>query len=69
MFTSGTTGRPKGVDGDYHANVKTFLRWAIPAFSIGPGDRMSNHSAVAFDLSVFEPSSAPFSREPRPVRS
>lgn len=53
MYTSGTTGRPKGVMVT-HAAVTSFLRWAVGYFGLGPRDRMSNHSHLSFDLSVFD---------------
>lgn len=53
MFTSGTTGRPKGVMVT-HANVRAFLAWALPYFALTPQDRMSGHSSLSFDLSVFD---------------
>ena len=53
LFTSGTTGEPKGVVVT-HANVQAFLDWAIPWFGIAPGDRLSGHPPLQFDLSVFD---------------
>ena len=53
LFTSGSTGEPKGVV-ITHANVIAFLDWAIPYFGIGPGDRLSGHPPLHFDLSVFD---------------
>ncbi len=53
MYTSGTTGKPKGVM-ITHKNVTSFLSWAIEYFSLNLQDRMSNHSDISFDLSVFD---------------
>jgi amino acid adenylation domain-containing protein len=53
LFTSGSTGLPKGVM-ITHANVLAFLRWACPYFGIGPTDRTSSHPPLHFDLSTFD---------------
>jgi non-ribosomal peptide synthetase component F len=53
MFTSGSTGQPKGVV-ITHANVAHFVEWAIRHFSIGPEEKLSGHSPLHFDLSVFD---------------
>ena len=53
LFTSGSTGVPKGVM-ITHGNVLNFVRWAIPYFGIGPADRTSQHSPLHFDLSTFD---------------
>jgi amino acid adenylation domain-containing protein len=53
LFTSGSTGTPKGVV-ITHANVISFVDWAVSYFGIGPGDRMSGHPPLHFDLSTFD---------------
>jgi amino acid adenylation domain-containing protein len=51
IFTSGTTGKPKGVM-ITHKNVKSFTTWAVDFFDFSPADRVANHASVTFDLSV-----------------
>jgi amino acid adenylation domain-containing protein len=53
LFTSGSTGDPKGVM-ITHANVRTFVEWAVPQFGIRSGDRLSGHAPLHFDLSTFD---------------
>jgi len=53
LFTSGSTGEPKAVV-ITHSNVARFLEWAIPYFRLGSSDRISGHSPLHFDLSVFD---------------
>jgi amino acid adenylation domain-containing protein len=53
MFTSGSTGVPKGVT-ITHRNVRTFLDWAIEYFRMRPHERISSHPPLHFDLSVFD---------------
>ena len=53
LFTSGSTGEPKGVV-ITHSNVLHFIRWAIDFFGIGPSDRHSSHPPLHFDLSTFD---------------
>ena len=53
IFTSGTTGRPKGVPVT-QANVSALLTEAIPRFRMGPGSRVSQTFEMSFDGAVAE---------------
>jgi amino acid adenylation domain-containing protein len=53
LFTSGSTGVPKGVI-ITHANVQAFVEWAVCYFGMRPGDRISGHPPLHFDLSTFD---------------
>lgn len=51
VFTSGTTGTPKGVPVTYGA-MTTYLDWAISVFEYGAADRMTATASICFDASV-----------------
>jgi amino acid adenylation domain-containing protein len=51
IFTSGTTGRPKGIPITHRA-MTTYLDWAIVAFEYNAGDRMAATASICFDASV-----------------
>ncbi|HTS75799.1 MAG TPA: amino acid adenylation domain-containing protein [Bryobacteraceae bacterium] len=53
LFTSGSTGTPKGVV-ITHSNVIHFIDWALGYFGTQPGDRISAHPPLHFDLSTFD---------------
>ncbi|SES40425.1 AMP-binding protein [Actinokineospora terrae] len=53
LFTSGSTGEPKGVEVPHQAAMAT-IDDLVARFAIGTGDRTLALSALDFDLSVFD---------------
>jgi amino acid adenylation domain-containing protein len=53
LYTSGTTGRPKGV-AIAHPSICNFVRVAAERYGFGPGDRVYQGMSIAFDFSIEE---------------
>ena len=53
LFTSGSTGAPKGVTISHRA-VGAFVDWSARQFGLGPDDRIACPSPLSFDLSTFD---------------
>ena len=53
LYTSGTTGRPKGVAVG-HASICNFVRVAAESYGFGVDDRVYQGMSIAFDFSVEE---------------
>ena len=53
LYTSGTTGRPKGV-AVAHPSICNFVRVAAESYGFGVGDRVYQGMSIAFDFSVEE---------------
>jgi D-alanine--poly(phosphoribitol) ligase subunit 1 len=60
MFTSGSTGQPKGAVMS-HANVLFFIAWGQDRFRVTPEDIFTNVNPIYFDNSVFDFYTAIFS--------
>ncbi|GAF39875.1 D-alanine--poly(phosphoribitol) ligase subunit 1 [Agrilactobacillus composti DSM 18527 = JCM 14202] len=53
IFTSGTTGVPKGVQIS-HANLLSYVNWTLSDFDLYPGIRALSQAPYSFDLSVMD---------------
>lgn len=53
IFTSGTTGVPKGVQ-ITHSNLCSFVSWIVADFQIEEGQRFLSQAPYSFDLSVMD---------------
>ncbi len=53
IFTSGTTGKPKGVEIE-HRNLRNLVQWHQEAFQVTEQDRATLFASISFDASVWE---------------
>jgi acyl-coenzyme A synthetase/AMP-(fatty) acid ligase/acyl carrier protein len=51
MYTSGSTGAPKGAM-IMHRGLVNYLTWAIKTYRVGVGGSVPVHSSISFDLTV-----------------
>jgi amino acid adenylation domain-containing protein len=53
MYTSGSTGEPKGVVVT-HAGIRNRVLWAVDRHRLGPADRMLQKTTIGFDAAMWE---------------
>lgn len=58
MYTSGSTGAPKGLMHTHDSGL-AYARLSAREYGVGPEDRLGNHSPLHFDMSTFEFLTAP----------
>ena len=53
LYTSGSTGDPKGVMIS-HRTIFTFVNWCVETFHMSVDERVTSHAPLHFDLSTFD---------------
>jgi amino acid adenylation domain-containing protein len=53
MYTSGSTGHPKGMMHTHHGSI-SYARWGAQHVSLTANDRVASHAPLHFDLSIFD---------------
>ena len=53
MYTSGSTGHPKGMMHTHHGSI-SYARWGAQHFELTAQDRVASHAPLHFDLSIFD---------------
>jgi amino acid adenylation domain-containing protein len=53
MYTSGSTGHPKGMMHTHHGSI-SYARWGAQHVDLMPNDRVASHAPLHFDLSIFD---------------
>lgn len=53
MYTSGSTGVPKGMTHTHHGSI-SYARWGANHVAMKPADRVASHAPLHFDLSIFD---------------
>jgi amino acid adenylation domain-containing protein len=53
IFTSGTTGKPKGVEIE-HSSLRNLVNWHQQTFQVTPADKATLFASISFDASVWE---------------
>ncbi len=59
MYTSGTTGAPKGIMHTHYSGL-SYVRMSAATYDIRHEDRLSNHPALHFDMSTFDYLTGPY---------
>jgi len=53
MYTSGSTGVPKGMMHTHHGSI-SYARWGARHVGVSAADRVASHAPLHFDLSIFD---------------